>query len=46
MRLGLVKDYQVFLVSRVREAYAHGSGPPRRWSLDSGTASGWWWLPR
>ena len=44
---GLAMDYQVFLVTRMREEYVHGADPrARRSSPASGTAPGWSWPPR
>ena len=37
---GLAMDYEVFLVTRMREDYIHGDSPTRRWSAASGTAPG------
>lgn len=39
---GLAMDYEVFLVSRMREAHVHGASPGRRSSAVSGTADAWW----
>ena len=38
---GLAMDYQVFLVSRMREEYVHGDAAARRSSPASATAPGW-----
>lgn len=43
---GLAMDYEVFLVTRMREAYVHGETPGRRSSPGSGTAPGWSRPPR
>jgi putative drug exporter of the RND superfamily len=37
---GLAMDYEVFLVTRIREAYAYGEEPGPRWFPGSGTALG------
>ena len=39
---GLAMDYQVFLVTRMREAHVHGPRPARRSSTASATARGSW----
>ncbi len=38
---GLAMDYEVFLVTRMREAYVHGERPDEASSRASGTAPGW-----
>ena len=43
---GLAMDYEVFIVSRVREEFVHGGTRPRPPSRASGTAPGWSPRPR
>jgi RND superfamily putative drug exporter len=43
---GLAMDYQMFLVSGMREAYVHGEGARRPWSAASPTAPRWSPPPR
>ena len=43
---GLAMDYQVFLVSRMHEAHAHGPAPWSRSAPGSGRRRRWWSRPR
>lgn len=43
---GLAMDYEVFLVSRMREEYVHGAEPTQAIVEGSGTAAGWSPRPR
>ena len=43
---GLAMDYEVFLVSRMREEFVHGADPRAAWSPAPATPRGWWWPRR